>query len=70
MAHDGMADAMSETLMLKGKKGDLAKHVGHKVTVTGTDAPARKMKDQSSMDHPMPTLAVTRIVMVAASCGM
>jgi hypothetical protein len=66
MAKDSMAtdsmmkDAMAPALGLSSTSVDLAKHVGHKVTVKGTSG--------DTMGG-MATFTVTSVKMVAASCS-
>jgi hypothetical protein len=61
MAHDSMMkDAMASTLGLASTSVDLAKHVGHKVTVKGVAG--------DTMGG-MATLNVKSIKMVGASCS-
>jgi len=45
-----------------------AKHVGHKVAVTGLDSAMAMGKD--TMGKGMPAWSVTSLKMVAATCGM
>jgi hypothetical protein len=59
MAHDAMT-SMSLALHAAARGVDLSKHVGHKVTVTGTDG--------DSMDG-VTTFNVTSLKMTAASCS-
>ena len=59
MAHDGMAPA-SLALSVAAPGVNLSKHVGHKVTVTGTDG--------DSMNG-MATFKVKSIKMIGASCS-
>lgn len=74
----GTAKPMSDSVMLMGTKVDLTKHVGHKVSVTGTPSDHRDHgKTEKPGDHAkMPQtgasqtmLTVTSLKMVAASCG-
>ena len=61
MAHDSMMkDAMASTLALAGTSVDLAKHVGHKVTVKGVAG--------DTMGG-MATFNVKSIKMVGSSCS-
>ena len=61
MAHDSMMkDAMASTLGLASTSVDLAKHVGHKVTVKGVA--------DDSMDG-LATVNVKSIKMVGSSCS-
>ena len=76
MAKDSMAkDAMKKDTMgkmdmanlsLASKSVDLAKHVGHKVTVTGTE----DMLAKDAMGKSAHVFNVTALKMVAATCGM
>jgi hypothetical protein len=59
MAHDTMTPA---TLTLTGKAVDLSKHVGHKVTVTGSAGP-------DAMEKGMSAFTVKSLKMVASSCS-
>jgi hypothetical protein len=61
-------DAMM-TMAIESKSVDLSKHVGHKVSVTGTES-AMAMAKPDAMGKAMPALSVASIKMVAASCGM
>jgi len=67
MEHDAMAPTM---LSLTGKAVDLRKHVGHKVTVTGS---ASHDTMQAMEKNPMNAAAmgfnVTKLKMIAASCS-
>jgi hypothetical protein len=77
MAKDAMAMA-PKMLSLSSSTIDLAKHVGHKVTVTGTmGAMASSMAKMDKMAKPdqmgktaKDSLTVTSLKMVSASCGM
>jgi pentapeptide MXKDX repeat protein len=71
MAKDGMSkDAMAPTTWsLASSSVDLSKHVGHKVTVTGS--PAQSTMDAMGKDlmgKSAPVFTVTALKMVAASC--
>jgi hypothetical protein len=85
MAKDGMSkDAMatSKTLALEGKAVDFSKHVGHQVSVTGTDAAATSMATpgamapngsadgMAKMDAAPQKFSVTSFKMIAATCKM
>jgi hypothetical protein len=59
MAHD---TTMPTTLTLTGKSVDLSKHVGHKVTVTGSAG-------QDAMEKGMSAFTVKSLKMVASSCS-
>ena len=61
-------DAMAMSMGLMSKNVDLSKHVGHKVTVTGTDDKMAMGKDAMGKD--MHGFSVSAVKMVAASCGM
>ena len=77
----GTAMPMVDSVMLMGTKVDLSKHVGHKVSVTGTpfgQAEARdhakpeKPGDHAKTPQPAPNqamLTVTSLKMIATSCG-
>lgn len=78
MAKDAMA---SMSMTISSKDVDLSKHVGHKVTVTGTTAEMGMKKPDTmakpdamakpgAMEKPMGTLTVTSLKMVAATCSM
>jgi pentapeptide MXKDX repeat protein len=61
MAHDSMTkDATASTLALAGTSVDLAKHVGHKVTVNGV---------AGGMMDGLATLNVKSIKIIGASCS-
>jgi pentapeptide MXKDX repeat protein len=71
MTKDGMSrDAMAPTTWsLASPSVDLSKHVGHRVTVTGS--PAQSKMDamgKDTMAKTAPMLAVTALRMVAPSC--
>jgi len=71
MAKDGMSkDTMAPTTWsLASSSVDLSKHVGHKVTVTGS--PAQRKMDamgKDAMGKSAPVFNVTNLKMVAASC--
>jgi hypothetical protein len=81
MAKDGMSkDAMatSKTLALEGKAVDFSKHVGHQVSVTGTDvaatpgamAPNGSADGMAKMDAAPQKFSVTSFKMIAAACKM
>src|SRR5882757_3648776 len=66
MAKDGMSkDAMAPTMWsLASSAVDLSKHLGHKVTVTGSPAQGK----MDTMGKGAPVFTVTSLKMVAASC--
>jgi hypothetical protein len=66
MDHDGMKKdhMMPSSLALTGRS-DLKKHVGHKVTVTGS---VSKGSMDGEMKNDMETLAVTSLKVVGKSC--
>lgn len=69
MGKDSMAKpAMAKPMSIESTSVDLAKHVGHKVSVTGPDSAMAMGKD--SMGKGMPAWSVTSLKMVAATCGM
>jgi hypothetical protein len=79
MAKDGMTmDGMKPmSMMLTSTTVDLSKHVGHKVTVTGGDqamgggmAKPDTMAKPGEMDKAMPTMTVTSVKMMSATCTM
>lgn len=67
MSHDSMAPT---ALTLAGSQADFRKHVGHKVTVTGSHAHENMdaMK-KDTMDKSAPTFTVKSLKMVATSCS-
>lgn len=67
MKHSAMkSDAMkNDTLAVSSKSVDLGKHVGHKVTVTGSSG-ADKM---GANGKPMSAFTVKSLKMVSASCS-
>lgn len=76
----GTAKPMADSVMLMGTKVDLSKHVGHKVSVTGTPSDHAGASDHGKTEKPgdhakMPQtgaqtmLTVTSLKMVATSCG-
>lgn len=66
MAKDSMAKpATSKPMAIESKSIDLAKHVGHKVSVTGPDTTGK-----DAMGKAMPAWSVTSLKMVAATCDM
>jgi len=72
MAEDSMSkDSMAPTtLTLAGSSVDLSKHVGHKVSVTGS--PAHEKMDtmeKGTMGKATPTFTVKSLTMVAATCS-
>jgi pentapeptide MXKDX repeat protein len=76
MAKDGMSrDAMAPpTWSLASSSVDLSKHLGHKVTVTGSpaqgkmDAMGKDTMGKDAMGKSAPVFTVTALKMVAASC--
>lgn len=69
MGKDTMGkDAMSKPMAIESKSVDLAKHLGHKVTVTGPDS-AMGMAKPDAMGKGAPAWSVTSLKMVAATCG-
>ena len=77
----GTAKPMADSVMLMGNKVDFSKHVGHKVSVTGTPSDHGQGRDHAKTEKPgdhakMPPtdtaqtmLTVTSLKMVATSCG-
>ena len=61
-------DAMAKPMAIESKAIDLAKHVGHKVSVSGPDRAMPMGKD--TMGKGMAAWSVTSLKMVAATCGM
>lgn len=78
MGKDSMAKpAMAKPMAIESKSIDLAKHVGHKVSVTGPDAMAmgkdtmgKDTMGKDAMGKAMPAWSLTSLKMVAATCGM
>jgi hypothetical protein len=71
MAKDGMSkDAMAPTMWsLASSSVDLSKHLGHKVTVTGSPAQGKMdAMGKDAMGKSAPVFTVTSLKMVAASC--
>jgi len=71
MAKDGMSkDAMAPTTWsLASSSVDLSKHLGHKVTVTGSPAQGKMdTMGKDAMGKGAPVFTVTSLKMVAASC--
>jgi hypothetical protein len=77
-ADPGKMDHPMTPVMLMGTEVDLAPHVGHKVTVTGTTAGHMKTKDGDKMKDDKAkmggeahgrSLTVTSLTMVAPSCN-
>ena len=66
MKKDSMGKMDMATMSLSSKSVDLAKHVGHKVTVTGTEDAMAK----DAMGKGAHAFTVTALKMVAATCGM
>lgn len=72
MAADGMSkDAMAPTtLTLTGSKVDLGKHLGHKVSVTGSPAHEKmEARDEGTMGKAATTFTVKSLKMIAAACS-
>ena len=76
MAKDAMSkDTMATTLTLSSTSVDLSKHVGHKVSVTGSaahgkmDAMGKDTMAKDGMAKDGSTLTVRSLKMVAASCS-
>ncbi len=71
---DSMAKpAMAKPMAIESKSIDLAKHVGHKVSVTGPDSAMAMGKDtmgKDTMAKGISAWSVTSLKMVAATCGM
>ena len=67
-------DSMAKPMVIESKTIDLAKHVGHKVSVTGPDSSMTMGKPDAmgkgTMGKAMPAWSVTSLKMVAATCGM
>ena len=61
-------DAMAKPMAIESKAIDLAKHVGHKVSVSGPDHAMPMGKD--TMGKGMAAWSVTSLKMIAATCGM
>ena len=70
MAKDGMGqDAMAPTMWsLTSSSVDLSKHLGHKVTVTGSPAQGMDAMGKDAMAKSAPVFTVASLKMVAASC--
>jgi hypothetical protein len=71
MAKDGMGqDAMAPTMWsLTSSSVDLSKHLGHKVTVTGSPAQGKMdAMGKDAMAKSAPVFTVASLKMVAASC--
>jgi pentapeptide MXKDX repeat protein len=71
MAKDGMSkDAMAPTtLSLTGSTVDLSKHLGHRVSVTGSAAHGKVDAMGDRMGKGAPAFTVKSVKMVAASCS-
>jgi hypothetical protein len=71
MRHDA---SMPMSVMLMGTKVDFSKHVGHKVSVTGTmakgDAMAKDAAVPASGSMPMSSVSVSSVKMISTTCGM
>jgi len=71
-------DSMAKPMAIESKSIDLAKHLGHKVSVTGPDSAMAMGKDtmgkdtmgKDTMGKAMAAWSVTSLKMVAATCGM
>ena len=66
-------DSMAKPMAIVSKSIDLAKHVGHKVSVTGPDsamAMGKGTMGKDTMGKGMPAWSVTSLKMVSATCGM
>ena len=75
MGKDSMAKpAAAKAMAIESKTVDLAKHIGHKVSVTGPDSAMAMGKPDTmgkdNMGKGMPAWSVTSLKMVAATCGM
>ena len=71
MAKDGMSkDTMAPTTWsLASSSVDLSKHLGHKVTVTGSPAQGKMdAMGKDAMGKSAPVFTVTSLKMIAASC--
>ena len=69
MGKDTMGkDAMAKPMAIESKAIDLAKHVGHKVSVSGPDRAMPMGKD--TMGKGMAAWSVTSLKMIAGTCGM
>jgi len=70
MAKDGMSkDAMAPTMWSLASSVDLSKHLGHKVTVTGSPAQGKMdTMGKYAMGKGAPVFTVTSLKMVEASC--
>jgi pentapeptide MXKDX repeat protein len=62
MTHDAMS---STTMTVSSKNVDLSKHVGHKITVTGSSGPDK----MDAMGKNTAAFAVKSLKMVSASCS-
>lgn len=77
-AKEPMAKDMGAKMMIMSKSVELSKHVGHKVTVMGTDADMGKgsmAKGDSTakaetMDKSTPHFTVTSVKMISSTCTM
>jgi hypothetical protein len=67
MAKDSMGKEMS--MAIESKSVDLSKLVGHKVYITGADAPMGMAKPDA-MSKSTPMFAVSSVKMIATNCGM
>jgi hypothetical protein len=71
MAKDGMSHAMAPaTLTLTGSSVDLSKHLGHKVSITGSLSHEKMdAMEKGTMGKSTPTFTVKSVKMVAATCS-
>ena len=60
---------MSTTLMLSSTAVDLSKHVGHKVSVTGSLAPKMASMDKGAMEKEPAAFTVKSLKTVSGSCS-
>jgi hypothetical protein len=47
---------------------DLAAHVGHTVTITGTFLPEKETKDDPDKNQEVPTISATKLEMIRKTC--
>jgi pentapeptide MXKDX repeat protein len=67
MSHESMAPT---TLTLTGSSVDLSKHLGHKVSITGSLAHEKMdAMEKGTMGKSTPTFTVKSLKMVAATCS-
>src|SRR5262249_41677437 len=70
MSSESMKADSPAALILSGSPVDLRKHVGHKVTVSGSLAHEKKnAMGEGRMDAAAPTFTVKSLKMIAASCS-